>query len=186
MTRRFALISCALISAPLVVIPLMVFASYQPPQAQEALAAPAQPQSVEPLSREAAPAPKIARGRIKFDDRCAAAMARAQAERKPVMLFFTAEWCRFCNQMAQDAFRQDPVVGLSERFVCILVDADRQPEICQQYDVRSFPTVLFLDGDASTVGCLTGKQPTHRLVMEMQQALQAVARHADWSGRVLR
>lgn len=123
---------------------------------------------------------KIARGKIRFDDQYATAISQAQEQHKPVMLFFTAGWCRFCNQMAQDAFRQEPVVGLSDRFVCILVDADREKMLCEQFEVRSFPTIVFLSNQGLPVSRLTGKQPGHRLVMEMQSVLQTIARRADW------
>ena len=48
----------------------------------------------------------------------------AERENKPLLLFFTAQWCHYCHQMAGEAFTNPQVVSLSEKFVCVLVDAD--------------------------------------------------------------
>jgi thiol:disulfide interchange protein len=143
-------------------------------------------QDLPPVAPAAAWAPgdapaDLIQGDIRFVDDYATAIAQSQSENKPLMLFFTAGWCRFCKQMAQQTFRQDPVVALSRRFVCVLVDADRQSELCRLFQVRMFPTVIFLSHDSVPLGRVLGKQPSHRLVMEMQSALQSVARRHDWS-----
>lgn len=116
---------------------------------------------------------------IRFVKQYESAASSAREQGKPLLVFFTADWCRFCHQMAQDAFVQSSVVALSERFVCVTVDADRERELCQELEVSSFPTVLFVSGDGATLARLTGKQPTHRLVMEMQAALQTTALRVD-------
>lgn len=125
--------------------------------------------------------PKLPSGSIKFVDGYEIAMAKARKHGKPLLLFFTADWCRYCHQMADGAFKQKPVVKLSDRFVCVLIDADREQELCQQLEVRMFPTVLFVSADGAALGRITGKQPSHKLVIEMQSALQTIARHTDWS-----
>lgn len=109
------------------------------------------------------------------------ATAMAHEQGKPLLLFFTADWCRFCHQMADESFRQGPVVSLSERFVCVLVDADHEQQLCQQFAVRMFPTILFVSGDGAVLGRVTGKQPSHKLIIEMQSALQTIARRTEWS-----
>ena len=139
--------------------------------------------AVDPLGARANVAlpPEIARGDIQFVDDYESALAISRNQNKPLMLFFTAGWCRYCNLMAQEAFRQGPVVTLSQRFVCVLVDADRQVDLCRKFQVRMFPTIIFVAGDAAPLRRVMGKQPCHRLVMEMQSALQSVARRDDWS-----
>jgi thioredoxin-like negative regulator of GroEL len=78
--------------------------------------------------------------------------------------------------MANEAFVQEQVVGLSERFTCVLVDADREPEICRQFQVRGYPTIQFLSPVGVPLNRVVGKKPGHQLVIEMHAALQAVAR----------
>ena len=61
-----------------------------------------------------------------------------------MLIFFTAQWCRFCHQMADEAFTHPQVVSLSEHFVCVLVDADSEPEICRKFGVTGYPTIQFV------------------------------------------
>ena len=136
------------------------------PQPQPAAASP------EPAPR----APVVARGNLRFVEGFESGYRQATREGKPMLVFFTAQWCEFCHQMAGEAFVQDQVVSLSDRFVCILVDADREPQVCQQFQVRSYPTVQFLSPLGVPLNRVVGKKPGHQLVIEMHAALQAVAR----------
>lgn len=121
----------------------------------------------------------IQRGHLQFVESFEQGVELAHAEGKPLLIFFTAPWCNFCHQLAADAFTHEQVVGLSEQFVCVLVDADAQPDICQQFHVRSFPTIQFLSPRGMPLNRITGKRPGNQLVMEMQSALQATARRVE-------
>lgn len=100
----------------------------------------------------------------------------ARQLRRPMLLFFTADWCQYCHQLAEEAFRDQEVVELSRRFVCVIVDADAEPEICRRFQVRGYPTVLFVSPLAAPLSRIVGKQPPHDFVARMRAALQSVAR----------
>jgi uncharacterized protein YyaL (SSP411 family) len=104
---------------------------------------------------------------------------QAAAEGKPMLLFFTASWCKFCHQMADEAFTHPQVVSLSSQFVCVLVDADAEPGVCRRFQVTGFPTIQFLSPRGVPLERIVGKKPGHQLMMAMQAALQNVARNAD-------
>jgi thiol:disulfide interchange protein len=137
----------------------------------------------QPASTAQSAQPRIERGRLRFVPGFEQGLQQARREGKPVLLFFTAPWCGFCHQMAQEAFTHDQVVRLSEQFVCVLVDADQQPEVCREFRVRGYPTIQFLSPRGVPLNRVTGKKPGHQLVMEMQSALQAVARRTEWTER---
>ena len=101
---------------------------------------------------------------------------QAAATGKPMLVFFTADWCHYCHKMADEAFCNAEVVGLSDRFVCILVDADAEPEVCKQFRVQAYPTVQFLSVRGMPLNRLVGKKPTDQVTSAMQAALQNVAR----------
>lgn len=105
--------------------------------------------------------------------------AKAMAAGKPMLVFFTAEWCHFCHQMADEAFRNPQVVGLADRFVCILVDADAEPEVCSKFRVQGYPTVQFLSPRGVPLNRLVGKKPSEQVMTAMQAALQNVARSQE-------
>lgn len=100
---------------------------------------------------------------------------RAQQENKPMLVFFTAQWCSFCHQMEAEAFTDGQVVHLATQFVCILVDADRESKVCEEFRVRGYPTIQFLSARGVPLNRLTGKRPAVQLVSQMQAALMAIA-----------
>ena len=136
----------------------------------------------QPAVRAVAQAAHVARGRLRFVESYETGYEQAAREGKPMLVFFTATWCNFCHQMAEEAFTNDQVVSLSERFVCILVDADKQPELCREFEVRGYPTIQFLSPRGTPLNRITGKRPGQQVVMEMQSALQDVARHVPMAG----
>jgi thiol:disulfide interchange protein len=88
----------------------------------------------------------------------------------PCLLFFTAEWCTYCHQMEGAAFRDAAVSELAEGFICILVDADREPRLCEQYGVSGFPTVQFIAADGRSLHRLVGRQSAAELATGMRAA----------------
>jgi thioredoxin-like negative regulator of GroEL len=121
-------------------------------------------------------APHVARGAISFVDGYQRGCEVARRERKPMLLFFTASWCQYCHQMANEAFNQTQVTNLSQRFVCVLIDADAEPQVCQHFQVRGYPTVQFLSPEGAPLHRVVGKRPGTQFLVDMQTALQAVAR----------
>jgi thioredoxin-related protein len=130
---------------------------------------------VDPLRRDDG----LARNRIDFVDDFALGCQRARDERKPMLIFFTAPWCKYCHQMAQEAFAQEAVVELSRGFVCVQVDADAETGVCRQFEVRSFPTVQFVSSAGLRLNRVIGKQPANQLIAQMRAAMSALARRPD-------
>jgi len=122
---------------------------------------------------------QISAGHLKFVTDYEVGFRRAASEGKPMLLFFTAGWCKFCHQMADEAFTHPQVVSLSGHFVCILVDADAEPAVCRQFQVTGFPTIQFLSARGTPLERIVGKKPGHQVMMAMHAALQNVARHGD-------
>ena len=129
------------------------------------------------------PMAKVERGDLRFVEGYRQGYERAVREGRPMLVFFTAQWCHFCHQMASEAFTNPQVVDLSQRFVCILVDADAEPKVCEQFGVRGYPTIQFLTPRGVPLNRMVGKKPGHQLMMAMQAALQNVARRAEANNR---
>ncbi len=63
-----------------------------------------------------------------------AAFARAQQEKKPILLDIGAVWCHWCHVMDGESY-EDPAVAelLNRDFVCIKVDRDERPDVDARY-----------------------------------------------------
>lgn len=114
-------------------------------------------------------------GRVPFVEGYARGYREAQQQGKPMLVFFTAEWCNFCHQMADETFADADVVKWSSRFVCILVDADAEPDVCHQFRVEGYPTIQFLSPQGVPLNRVVGRRPADQLLPQMQAALGATA-----------
>jgi thioredoxin-like negative regulator of GroEL len=112
-------------------------------------------------------------------ERFSQGQAEAVRQSKPMLLFFTADWCAYCRQMAAEAFTHPQVVSLSGQFVCVRVDADAEPQVCRQFEVTGYPTIQFLSPRGVPLNRMVGKQPGRQVMMAMQAALQHVARRSE-------
>lgn len=75
-----------------------------------------------------------------------AALAESARVGRPVFADFQASWCPPCIAMAHDVW-PDPEVGrlLTERYIPVSIDVDRDPQSAARYDIRGIPTILVLD-----------------------------------------
>lgn len=132
-----------------------------------------------------APESTVARGAIQFVKGYAKGFSLAKSQERPMLLFFTADWCTYCHQMERDAFVDEAVSALAKRFVCVLIDADQEPEVCEEFHVRGFPTIQFMTSRGVPLNRLTGRRPADQLVNQMEAALEAAAVRAQQTGQIL-
>jgi thiol:disulfide interchange protein len=88
-----------------------------------------------------------------------AGMAKAQAEKKPAMLFVTTTWCGWCKKLAADDLTDPDVRKLLELFVLVIVDGDAEGDAVAKLGVSSFPRVLFQNVDGTTIADVSGYAP---------------------------
>jgi len=74
----------------------------------------------------------------------------AQAEHRPVIVDFGAEWCGACKELTSHTFADDQVRNEAGRFVAVRVDATDEDDpqvnaIKGKYKVVGLPTVVVLD-----------------------------------------
>lgn len=101
---------------------------------------------------------------------------RVAAERNlPRLVFFTAHWCTYCRTMEATTFADAQIGQLGREFVCVLVDADREPGICRRLQVTGYPTVHILGPSGTPLAELRGWSSAPQLADALRAALD---RHA--------
>src|SRR6266536_1398279 len=72
------------------------------------------------------------------------AFRRAHQQDKPVMLFLSAFWCRYCQRMDEGAFSdRENMALLNAYFVALRVENAMRPDIDARYHLNGLPTVAF-------------------------------------------
>jgi uncharacterized protein YyaL (SSP411 family) len=78
---------------------------------------------------------------------------KAQAEDKPVMLFLTAFWCRFCQRMDEGAFSDDENIALlNAYFIAIRSEDTQRPDVNTRYNLNGWPTIAFMAPQGELLG----------------------------------
>jgi len=117
----------------------------------------------------------IQRGELVFVGDVEAGRRLAAEKDLPCLLFFTADWCTYCHEMEETAFLDPEVAQMAGNFVCVLVDADREKEVCGQFSVSGYPTIQFVSSRGRVLNRLVGRQSASELVAGMRAALKRFA-----------
>lgn len=93
---------------------------------------------------------------IKFEDsNFATILSKAKAEKKLVFLDAYATWCGPCKLMERNVFTDKDVAEFyNKNFINARIDMEKGEgrEIAAKYGIRSYPTLLFLNGEGEVVG----------------------------------
>jgi len=105
---------------------------------------------------------------VEFVEGFAAGERRARTEGRPMILVFKAGWCRHSGMLLQRTLLDPRVVELSRRYVCVAIDADREPDICRRYGVSAFPTLIVVAADGRAGRHTVGRPSAADLVAVLQ------------------
>jgi uncharacterized protein YyaL (SSP411 family) len=73
------------------------------------------------------------------------AFRKAREQSKPLMLFLTAFWCRYCQRMDEGAFSDNENIALlNAYFIAIRADDAQRPDINTRYNLNGWPTIAFM------------------------------------------
>ena len=118
-----------------------------------------------PAADETAPSPAKTITWLDHD----AALVAAREQERPLVLHFTADWCKWCKVMQQETYADAAVIDLMNKgFVTAKVDADQQPRLKARYGVQGLPTIWFLNSAAEPIVAIPGyvDAPTFLSVLE--------------------
>jgi len=97
----------------------------------------------------------------------------ARDQDKPVMLFLTAFWCRFCQRMDEEAFSDNENLALlNAYFISVRCENAQRPDIDIRYNGNGWPTIAFMtaDGDLLSVANYLPKEQFGDLLVRVYSA----------------
>ncbi|GHT43090.1 hypothetical protein FACS189443_6710 [Planctomycetales bacterium] len=112
---------------------------------------------------------------IEFIENRAEGLETAGKERKPILMFFTIPNSKGSQRMLETTFCDMDVLQLSQRFVCIKIDAPQESQFCATLGISGFPTIVLANPNGGEIQRLTGKLTADQLAVQMHAVLQTVA-----------
>lgn len=119
-----------------------------------------------------------------------AAFALAQAERKPVFVYWGAKWCPPCNQVKATLFNRADFIERSRAFVPVYIDGDSPgaQKLGRRFSVSGYPTMVLFKPDGTELTRLPGEVDAEQytqvltLGMNAQRPVKAVLADAQRGG----
>jgi len=104
-----------------------------------------------PSGAGAADAPSAAAGAVVKWYAYEEGLAVAQETGRPILLNFTADWCKFCRKMKAETYADPQVAAaLNAGFVPVMIDTEKDPRRAAEYFVRGLPTIWFVESNGKT------------------------------------
>ena len=97
------------------------------------------------------------------------ALARAQEEKKPVLIEFHQSWHQWCRMLEEKTLGDEEISRLTRSFVCVRCDAEESQARVKQYGVKGYPTLVFLNSLGEPIHRVIGFIPPRPLEREMKE-----------------
>lgn len=103
------------------------------------------------------------------------AFAAARAARRPVLLYWGADWCPPCSRLKATVFRSPEFVERTRLFVAVNLDGDAPgaQRLGEEFDVYGYPTVVVLSPGREEITRIATTMDTAQYVYALDLALAA-------------
>lgn len=109
-----------------------------------------------------------------IEENLKSAIEQSKTEHEPICLFCYASWCPHCAQMKTTVFNNPEVADFfNQHFICVKQDMEKGVgvEMHEQFNIKSYPTFIFLDSNKTILYRTVGELNTQNLILEARNAL---------------
>ena len=102
------------------------------------------------------------------------AISIAKKENKIIFIDCYTSWCGPCKMLANTTFKENSVGEFfNKNFICLKMDMEKGEgiNIGKKYNVKAFPTLLFIDFNENLKHRIVGYQTSEKLIEEGSIAL---------------
>ena len=105
---------------------------------------------------------------LSFDEAC----KKAREEKKIVLIDFYTTWCGPCKLLDRTTWKDDEVrKWLGSHAIALKIDAEKNRKLASNYNIRSFPTILFLKPDGKELDRLVGYRGAEEFLEDAEGAI---------------
>jgi thiol-disulfide isomerase/thioredoxin len=87
--------------------------------------------------------------KVNWQPSLAAAFKEADKTGKPIMADFYAVWCGPCKILDEYVYPSADFAKVAQDWVVVKIDAEKETELAQKYQIQAFPTTIFFKPDGS-------------------------------------
>ncbi len=99
----------------------------------------------------------------------------AKQAARPLLIHFHATWCPPCRQMERDVlFHADVRELLSKNFVAVMIDSDQNPDLINQFEIKSLPTDVVIGPDGVVLLKAEGGRDRKTYLAQMRHTLEQI------------
>ena len=100
------------------------------------------------------------------------ALAAAKKDGKVVMIDFFTTWCGPCKRLDKVTWADAGVQKwLAEKTVPLKMDAEKEVELAKRFEIRAYPTIVFVKTDGSKLDAIVGFKPPEEFLGLAKDAL---------------
>ena len=92
------------------------------------------------------------------------------ADRPLTLVEFTRRGCTHCEKMAANVFTQKEVAIAADKFVCVRLDYDKNPDAVDQLNIMMLPSFTVIDPRGNTIQATQGYLPADRFIQFLERA----------------
>lgn len=107
--------------------------------------------------------------RIPWRGDMSSARAEAQADKKPMLLYFTADWCGPCQSLKRTTWADKNVESTLASFVPVKIDIDENPDLAMRYRVQAVPYFVLQGADDQPIKVATGAMDSSTFIQWLTQ-----------------
>ena len=99
------------------------------------------------------------------------ALARAGTEKKPIMIDFYTDWCRWCDTLDAKTYSDTQVSEfIAKNVVPYKIDAEKGEgiDLAKKYGVKAFPTILLIQSNGEEIDRLLGYMPPDKFLQTLR------------------
>jgi thioredoxin-related protein len=114
-----------------------------------------------------------------------AAKKVAATQKKPILVYFTTDWCGYCKVMEKESFGLSNVVEHAQKYVPVKLDAEKTGvSLANKLGVNAFPTFVILNAQEKELGRVKGYKSAKEYMAEIDLILAGDEPRTFWQARL--